>query len=52
MSSLQNGLNSLIVFAVIPAFADDEHVEFFEQHIRPALIEHCYECHSNARGQV
>jgi hypothetical protein len=23
-----------------------EQVEFFEKHIRPVLVEHCYECHS------
>lgn len=29
----------------------DERVEFFETKIRPALIEHCYECHSNVGGK-
>jgi hypothetical protein len=31
-------------------FADEEsdRIEFFEKHIRPALIEHCLACHSNA----
>ncbi len=24
----------------------DEREEFFEKHIRPVLVEHCYECHS------
>jgi hypothetical protein len=28
--------------------ADLADFEFFEQHIRPILIEHCYECHSAA----
>ncbi len=28
-----------------------EHVEYFETHIRPALIEHCYECHSGRKPQ-
>lgn len=41
--------------AVILGFAGGlvagEREEFFEQHIRPALIKHCYECHSNARGK-
>src|SRR6187397_1843862 len=23
-----------------------EQIEFFEKHIRPVLVEHCYECHS------
>lgn len=25
-----------------------KHVEFFEQRIRPVLVEHCYECHNSA----
>ena len=29
----------------------DDRVEFFEKHIRPALIQHCYECHAHARGK-
>ena len=29
----------------------DEREAFFERHIRPALITHCYECHSNAHGK-
>jgi hypothetical protein len=33
--------------AVGPASAaDPDGVEFFEQHIRPVLAEHCYSCHS------
>lgn len=27
--------------------ADRKGVEFFEQHIRPVLVEHCYSCHSS-----
>lgn len=27
--------------------ADDEGVQFFEQKIRPVLVEHCYSCHSS-----
>lgn len=26
--------------------ADRQPIDFFEQHIRPLLIEHCYDCHS------
>lgn len=29
----------------------DQNVEFFEKQIRPALIEHCYECHSVAADE-
>ena len=52
-ATMQNGLQGWV--AVMLAFlshvshaAADEHVRFFETHIRPALITHCYECHSNA----
>lgn len=27
-------------------------LEFFEQKIRPVLVEHCFECHSSASGEV
>ena len=34
------------------AFAETDHrVELFEKQIRPALIEHCYECHSVAADE-
>ncbi|MEZ6090387.1 MAG: hypothetical protein R3C05_20650 [Pirellulaceae bacterium] len=26
--------------------------EFFEQHIRPVLIKHCYECHAEDADEV
>ena len=28
-----------------------EHVEFFESKVRPLLAEHCYACHSAAKGK-
>ena len=28
-----------------------EHVEFFEAKVRPLLAEHCYACHSAAKGK-
>jgi len=28
-----------------------EQIEFFEQNIRPVLVEHCYECHSEEKGK-
>lgn len=34
------------VLCVSPASADDN-VEFFENNIRPILVDHCYECHSS-----
>jgi hypothetical protein len=27
---------------------EDEGIAYFEKHIRPLLIEHCYECHSES----
>ena len=37
-----------------PVTADDAKLEFFENRIRPVLVEHCYKCHSatskNVRG--
>ncbi|MEZ6133360.1 MAG: PSD1 and planctomycete cytochrome C domain-containing protein [Pirellulaceae bacterium] len=34
-----------------PAYAEDtsaQQLEYFEKHVRPLLIEHCYECHSGS----
>jgi hypothetical protein len=31
---------------------DNQRAVFFEQKIRPALVEHCYRCHSQAEKQV
>lgn len=31
---------------------EGERLAHFEQYIRPALVEHCYECHSQAAGKV
>lgn len=33
----------------VPVTAD---IEFFEQRIRPVLVEHCYECHSATSKQL
>ena len=36
-----------------PACADDAwDLEFFEKRIRPALIRHCYECHSSVSAEL
>jgi Protein of unknown function (DUF1553)/Protein of unknown function (DUF1549)/Planctomycete cytochrome C len=36
----------LSLFCSSPLHAADDGIAFFEQKIRPVLIEHCYECHS------
>ncbi|MSQ96128.1 MAG: DUF1553 domain-containing protein [Gemmataceae bacterium] len=42
---------SFLLASAMPAIAQEkavapEAIEFFEKKIRPALVEHCYECHS------
>ncbi len=38
-----------VMVGISPAPADDKAgVQFFEQKIRPVLVEHCYSCHSTA----
>jgi len=34
-----------------PADADAEQITFFENHIRPVLVQHCYQCHSAGAGK-
>ncbi len=34
------------VLSSVPTAAEPEAFEFFEKHIRPVLVENCYECHS------
>ncbi len=41
-------LIATLVLAGHPAARADDGVEFFETRIRPALVEHCYACHSAA----
>ena len=42
-----------LFFTFASAGADDEleETDFFERRIRPVLIEHCYECHSEKAGE-
>lgn len=35
-----------------PAALDSAKIEFFEKHIRPVLVEHCYSCHSAGADNV
>lgn len=36
----------------VAGVTDSSRIEFFESRIRPVLIEHCYECHSNETDEV
>ncbi|MEM7012637.1 MAG: DUF1549 domain-containing protein, partial [Verrucomicrobiota bacterium] len=42
---------TLFLFASAVAAQDRDGIEFFESKIRPALIKHCYECHSVEAGK-
>ena len=43
-----------LLFFALPATGQSdlppEHIEFFEEKIRPALVKYCYECHSRAEN--
>jgi len=42
----------LIVGGAIRADDDPQRLQFFEQKIRPVLVQHCYKCHSTQSAQV
>jgi hypothetical protein len=43
---------SLFAAIAVPPAAGDEAIEFFENHIRPVLVESCYGCHCSEQGDV
>ena len=43
---LQIAVSLTLTVPTVSHAADDEGVRFFEQKIRPVLVEHCYGCHS------
>ena len=45
-------LTVLFLLALQPVARADEGIEFFENKIRPVLIEHCYQCHSSDSKSV
>ena len=42
----------VLVTAAQPVDAQSTGVKFFEEKIRPVLVEHCYECHSSSSGKA
>jgi len=40
------GVIFLVILPTLTTASDDLGTEFFEQKIRPVLVEHCYSCHS------
>ncbi len=40
------GILLIVIFAGATDASDTEGILFFESHIRPVLVEHCYKCHS------
>ena len=43
---------SVLLFLGTRTFAADLGVEFFEKRVRPILVEHCYQCHSDRAAEV
>ena len=39
-------------YLVVDAFGSEPQHDFFEAKIRPVLVKHCYECHSQEAGEV
>ena len=48
MKSLACLVAALAMMLPAARAAEEEGIQFFEQKIRPVLIEHCYACHSAA----
>ena len=55
-ASLAVGILGVILLAPLHSSAKEslpaEQVEFFEDKIRPLLVEHCYECHDSQNGKM
>src|SRR6185369_16800964 len=41
-----------LALASVAAHAADDGLAFFEQKVRPVLVDHCYECHSSTAKKV
>lgn len=54
LANILGGASLLVCYAIAPslrAATDQESFAYFETHIRPILVEHCYECHSEDAGK-
>jgi cytochrome c553 len=63
MSPIRALTVAILVLAALPLKAQEtagpgpseikpDHLAYFEKHIRPALVTHCYECHSTGANRV
>ncbi|MCA9198117.1 MAG: PSD1 domain-containing protein [Planctomycetales bacterium] len=50
-ASLPAGFGAETELAATRSFSDEQ-IEFFETHVRPLLVQHCYECHSTDAEEV
>ncbi len=41
----------LVLPVTVAKSSDGEDFDYFETHVRPLLVEHCYECHSHETGE-
>lgn len=54
MQCLPAAVMAIGTLPVVAQSGDDipaEHLKFFENHVRPSLVKHCYECHSEESGK-
>ena len=42
----------LVIGSIVSSHADPANFGFFEKKVRPALVKHCYECHSSKSEKV
>ena len=49
--SVMTALTASLIACATSVVAADTDAAFFEKHIRPILVTHCYECHSEQAGE-
>jgi len=50
-SSLTFGFVLFAAIGICKAEPSKDEIEFFENHVRPILVENCYKCHSVEQGK-